>query len=68
EDPTMPKGARVVEDTGIDGRSIVVKRIVEKDGKVVRTDSFTSVYRPKVEVVRLGTKKTTSKEATVSAD
>lgn len=57
KDPKMPKGSKVVEDRGITGRSIVVKRIVSKDGKVVRTDSFTSKYRPKAQVVRVGTKK-----------
>jgi len=57
KDPKMPKGSKVVEDSGITGRSIVVKRIVSKGGKVVRTDSFASRYRPKAQVVRVGTKK-----------
>lgn len=56
KDPTLPQGARVVEDGGITGRTITVRRIVSKDGEVVREDSFRSVYRPKVEVVRVGTK------------
>jgi len=56
KDPKMTVGSRVVEDPGVDGRTITVKRIVSKDGKVVRTDTFLSVYKPKVEVVRVGTK------------
>jgi len=56
KDPKMTQGSRVVEDPGVDGRTITVKRIVSKDGKVVRTDTFLSVYKPKTEVVRVGTK------------
>jgi len=57
KDKTMAKGVRVVEDAGVEGKSITVKRIVSKDGKVIRTDSFVSVYKPKTEVVRVGTQK-----------
>ena len=68
KDPTFPKGARVVEESGITGRSLTVKRIVSKNGDVVRTDEFRSVYRPKAEVVRVGTKPVSKTEtATVSA-
>ena len=66
KDPDMPKGSRVVEDAGITGRSIVVKRIVSKDGKVIRTDTFASKYAPKTQVVRVGTKKT--EKTAVSSD
>ncbi len=66
KDPTLPQGARVVEDGGVTGRSCTVKRIVKKDGQVVRTDSFRSVYRPKTEVVRVGTKPVPSKVTTTS--
>lgn len=54
-DPTKPVGARVVEERGVDGRTIVVTRIVKKNGQVVREDDFRSVYRPEQEVVRVGT-------------
>jgi vancomycin resistance protein YoaR len=68
KDPTLPAGARVVEDSGITGRSITVTRIVTKDGQEVRKDSFRSVYKPKTEVVRLGTKPVKpSKPATQTA-
>jgi len=57
KDPKMAEGSKVVEDPGVDGRSITVKRIVTKNGKVIRTDAFVSVYKPKTEVLRVGTKK-----------
>ncbi len=56
KDPELAIGARVVQDSGINGRRIVVKRTVTKGGTVVREDSFTSVYRAKEQVVRVGTK------------
>ena len=55
EDPTLPEDTRVIEDSGVDGRSVVVKRIVRKGGTIVREDSFRSVYTPKTEVVKVGT-------------
>jgi vancomycin resistance protein YoaR len=56
KDPKMAAGSRIVEDAGISGRSITVKRVVSKGGKVVRTDTFVSNYKPKDQVVRVGTK------------
>ncbi len=41
------------------GRSVVVTRVVKKNGTVIRTDTFKSVYKPSEEVVRVGTKVTT---------
>ncbi len=64
KDPTLPVGVKVVEDSGVNGRSIVVKRIVKKGGTVIRTDEFTSKYKPKVQVVRVGTKPKASKSTT----
>jgi len=63
-DPKLKKGARVVEDTGVDGRTVVVTRTVYKGGQVVRTDSFVSHYSPKTEVVRVGTKASTTPTST----
>jgi uncharacterized protein YabE (DUF348 family) len=54
----------VVEDTGIDGRSVVVKRVVYLAGIVVREDSFVSHYSSKIEVVRVGTKPSTTPSGT----
>jgi vancomycin resistance protein YoaR len=66
KDPTLPLGSRVVEEKGVSGRTIVVTRTVTKDGVVVRTDTFKSVYRPAEEVVRVGTKKTSSVPTTTT--
>lgn len=67
KDDTVAKGKKIIEDPGEKGRTITVKRIVSKDGKVVRTDTFTSVYRPKTETVRVGTKKVPSNETSKTA-
>jgi vancomycin resistance protein YoaR len=56
KDKTMAKGSKIIEDPGVDGKSITVTRTVTKDGKVVRTDNFVSVYKPKSQTVRVGTK------------
>lgn len=58
KDSTLPKGTRVVEDPGVVGGKIVVTRTVRKGGKVVSTDTFTSIYKSKEQVVRVGTKAT----------
>ena len=57
KDPNLLEGKRVVEDSGVDGKKCVVTRTVKKGEAVVRSDTFTSVYKPKEEVVRIGTKK-----------
>lgn len=60
KDPNLPVGSKVVEERGVSGRTILVTRKVTKGGAVVRTDTFKSSYRPTEEVVRVGTKKTSS--------
>ena len=55
-DPTMPVGYRYIEDPGEDGANCTVVRTVTKAGAVVRTDNFVSIYKPKEETVRVGTK------------
>lgn len=55
-DPTLLIPARVIEDGGVDGSKVIVVRTVSKGGVVVRTDTFVSLYRPKEETVRVGTK------------
>jgi vancomycin resistance protein YoaR len=67
EDPSLPEGTRVIEDSGVDGRSIKVTRRVTKGGQLVREDTFSSRYNPKTEIVRVGTKPAPSVEATASA-
>lgn len=65
-DPTMPVGTRVVEDSGVDGRQITVKRIVTLGGKTVREDAFKSFYKTKEEIVRVGTKPVDSGSTTAT--
>jgi vancomycin resistance protein YoaR len=55
-DPTLQTGLSFIQDPGIDGRTVSVTRTVKKGNAVVRTDTFTSDYSPKIEVVRVGTK------------
>jgi len=62
KDPTLPVGAKVVQTSGQSGRTVVVSRTVTKSGSVVRKDTFTSVYKPSAEVVRVGTKVVTTKK------
>ncbi|MDI6712265.1 MAG: VanW family protein [Anaerosomatales bacterium] len=64
KDPTLPVGTRVIEEKGVKGRSVIVTRIVKKDGAVIRKDTFKSVYRPAEEVVRVGTKVVSSTPST----
>jgi vancomycin resistance protein YoaR len=56
DDPTLPKGEEVVEESGSSGFDVTVSRTVTKGGKVVRRDSFVSNYSPWVRLVRRGTK------------
>jgi vancomycin resistance protein YoaR len=64
KDPKLKKGARIVEDTGVDGCRIVVVRTVYKGGEVVRTDRFVSIYSAKDEIVRVGTKESSKSTTT----
>ncbi|MBE0416242.1 MAG: VanW family protein [Coriobacteriia bacterium] len=66
KDDTLAVGIRVVEDSGVDGRRVVVKRTVLKDGTVVREDTFSSSYTSKEQVVRVGTKPVASSESTAT--
>jgi len=56
EDPTMAAGETRIEDEGIRGRNIVVRRTVTRDGRVIHTDVFESHYDPKAGMVRVGVK------------
>lgn len=58
EDPTMQAGETEIEDEGIRGRNITVKRVVMRNGKVLHRDVFESHYQPKAGVVRVGVKPT----------
>jgi vancomycin resistance protein YoaR len=55
DDPALPKGEEVVEESGSSGFDVTVSRTVAKGGTVIRRDSFVSNYSPWVRVVRRGT-------------
>jgi vancomycin resistance protein YoaR len=55
DDPALPKGKEVVEESGSSGFDVTVSRTVTRGGTVVRRDSFVSNYIPWVRVVRRGT-------------
>ena len=55
DDPTLPKGKEVVEESGSSGFDVTVSRTVTRGGTVVRRDSFVSNYSPWVRIVRRGT-------------
>ncbi len=50
----LPDGAKVKTTEGVQGFSVTVKRIVRKDGKVIRRDEFTSHYDPEETIYRVG--------------
>jgi vancomycin resistance protein YoaR len=64
KDPTLANGLKVVQDPGEDGCSLVVVRTVKKGSTVIRTDTFRSLYKPKIQVVRVGTAGKPSKTTT----
>jgi uncharacterized protein YabE (DUF348 family) len=57
-DPTLPKGKKVVEDSGVPARATSVERKVYlPNGKLLYDDVFRSSYRAEPGLVRVGTKK-----------
>jgi vancomycin resistance protein YoaR len=56
DDPKLPKGEEVVEESGSSGFDVTVYRTVTRGGQVVRRDRFVSNYVPWTRVVRRGTK------------
>ncbi len=57
DDPTLPQGTEVVEESGSSGFDVTVFRTVTRDGTVVRRDQFVSNYSPWTRIVRRGTGK-----------
>jgi vancomycin resistance protein YoaR len=55
DDPALPKGKEVVEESGSSGFDVTVSRTVTRGGTVVRRDSFLSSYIPWTRIVRRGT-------------
>ncbi len=66
KDPTLKSGLKIVEGQGRDRQEVRGGSHGQKGGQVVRTDTFTSNYKPKVEVVRIGTKGAKIATATVT--
>jgi vancomycin resistance protein YoaR len=66
KDPSLASGLQLIEDPGVDGKKVVVTRTVKENGRVIRTDTFTSNYGQKSATVKLGTKLTGSKTATTT--
>jgi vancomycin resistance protein YoaR len=66
KDPTLAAGLQLIEDSGVDGKKCIVTRTVKQNGRVIRTDTFTSNYKAKSATVKLGTKPTGSKTATAT--
>lgn len=58
-DVNLDEGKEIIEDKGQQGMTTTVVRIVKKDGQIIFKNTFVSRYRPKIQVVRYGTKKTT---------
>ena len=59
-DPTLPAGAQIIDDAGVNGSRLTVVRTVTRNGAVVRTDTFVSNYKTKEQSVRVGTKPVTA--------
>jgi len=56
DDPTLPVGTEKVFEEGYSGSDVTVYRTIYKDGKKVKEDKFFSRYRPKKQIVKVGTK------------
>lgn len=55
-DPALPAGTKVVEQSGVDGGTVVLTRTITKKDGTVETNTFTSNYVPRAQIVRVGTK------------
>ena len=45
-DPTLAPGARKQVDWAVDGRDVVVTRVIKQGDQVLRQDKFVSKYQP----------------------
>lgn len=64
DDPTLPVGTEKVFEEGYSGRDVTIYRTIYKDGKKVKEDKFFSRYRPKKEIVKVGTMVVAAQETT----
>ena len=54
-DPAKEPNSKKVQTSGADGKSIIIKRLIyNRDGHLVRTDEFKSIYKAKSEILVLG--------------
>jgi vancomycin resistance protein YoaR len=65
-DTALPPGARIMEQSGVTGRTVQVSRKVSKDNKVLIDEVTTSRYRPRVERIRVGPAPSAETTGTVS--
>lgn len=56
KDPNLTEGKEEIEEHGVNGGTVVVKRKVYRNGVLIREDKFISFYRAKSEIKRVGTK------------
>jgi len=56
EDPDLPKGVRKLIQPAVDGLEVTITRTVLQNGKILRTDTFKTVYQPARELYVVGTK------------
>lgn len=57
EDPTLEKGKRVVEAEGSrPSRTTATRKIYGPDGKLIRSETWTTSYKGETKIVRVGTK------------
>jgi vancomycin resistance protein YoaR len=60
EDPALPTGTSVVEDSGHGGKSCLTTRVVTYADGTTKTDKFYSIFPPTPRTVRVGTGATTT--------
>ncbi len=66
KDPNLLEGKEEIEERGVNGGTVVVKRKVYRNGVLIREDKFISYYRAKPEIKRVGTKPIKTLTPTVS--
>ena len=62
KDPTLPKGQRVIDQEGTaPSTTSATRRIYGPDGKLIRSETWTTSYEGETRIVRVGTKEPTAK-------
>ncbi len=69
KDPNLDEGKTIIEDKGITGRKYIVVRFVyDEKGNLIHKDTFRSNYSPKIQIVRVGTRKVLPQESTQTTE